>query len=413
MLRNPPPRGRESRAWLAAGAWLLFIYLTIPLARAVQTAVRDRGGAMLFVWITLLAGAAAAGAVVRAWLRKQWTPAPGQALVLAAAFAAFAAGVWSLRANPEEAFHFVQYGVLGILLFRALGFRLADPSVYVAGALLGAAAGIADELIQWLVPNRYFDYRDIGINAAAGALAQIALGAGLRPAFVRGWPSRRGIRLVCAALAANAVLLLICVNHTPGLLDAYARRVPFFATLGEATAEYGHRIQIRPGTVFFSRLAPAELQRQDRARGAEAGSLIGAYPGDARYPAFLREYPAHRDPLAVEARIHVFRRDRYAAEARRLPPGPQRQIAAEIACREQEILGAAYAQVLAHSGFAWPAELEARMRSWRGDPRSLYVSPVSQGLITRVSQGALTRLLAAVLAAALAGERWAARRRHA
>ena len=410
MLQNQPPRGRESRAWAAVGAWILFIYLTIPLARVVQTAVRDRGGAMLFVWVTLLAVAAAAGAVVRAWFRKQWTATPRQALALAVVFGLFAAGAWSLRANPEEAIHFVQYGGLGLLLFRALGHRLADPSIYVAGALLGAAAGTGDELIQWLVPNRYFDYRDVAINALAGALAQAALWAGIRPAFVCERLSRRGVRWVCAALAANAVLLLVCVNHTPGLLDVYARRVPFFATLGEATAEYGHRIQLRPATVFFSRLAPAELQRQDHARGAEAGRLIGAYPGDARYPAFLQDHPAHRDPLAVEARIHVFRRDRYAAEARRLPAGPQRHVAAEIACREQEILRVAFANVLAHSGFAWPADREAQMQSWRGDPRAPYHSPVSQGLITRVSQGTLSTLLAALLVAALAGERWAARR---
>lgn len=410
MFRNPPPRGREARAWLAAGAWLLSIYLAIPLARTVQTTVRDRGGAMLFVWITLLAGAAAAGAVVRAWFRKQWTPTPGQILALVVVFGAFAAGAWSLRANPEEAIHFVQYGGLGLLLFRALGFRLADPSIYVAGALLGTAAGTADELIQWLVPNRYFDYRDVGINALAGVLAQAALWAGIRPAFVRGRPSRRGIRLICAALAALSLLLLVCASHTPRRLDVYARRIPFFAALDEATAEYGHRIHAGPATVFFSRLSPADLQRQDRDRGAEAGRLAGAYPGDARYPAFLREHPAHRDPLAVEARIHVFRRDRYAAEARRLPPGPQRQTAAEIACREEEILRAAYAQVLAHSGFAWPPGLETRMQAWRGDPRVPYLSPVSQGLITRVSQRTLTILLAALLAAALAGERWAARR---
>lgn len=411
MLRNPPSRGQESRAWWTVGAWILFIYLTIPLARTVQTAVRDRGGSMVFLWITLLAGTAAAGAVVRAGLRKRWTPTPGRSLALAAVFGAFAASAGSLRANPEEAFHFVQYGVLGFLLFRALGFRLADPSIYVAGALIGAAVGIADELIQWLVPNRYFDYRDIGINAWAGVLAQVALWAGLRPAFVRERLSLRGIRLVCAALAANALLLLVCVGHTPRLLDVYARRFPFFATLGEATAEYGHRMRAGPSTVFFSRLPQAELRRQDRDRGDEAGRLIGAYPGEKRYPAFLKEHPSHRDPLAVEARIHVFRRDRYAAEARRLPPGPQRQIAAEIACREQEILRAGFARVLAHSGFDWPGDVEAEMQSGRSDPRAPYSSPVSQGLITRVSQGTLVALLATVLVAAIAGERWAARRR--
>lgn len=410
MIWSQPPRGREPLAWAAVGAWVAFIYLTIPLARAIQRVVQDYGDRSLFLWATLLSFGLAGAATVRAHLRGRWRATPGQWGVLAAVLGLFAWLAWSLRANPEEALHFVQYGILGLLLFRALACRLADPSIYLAGALIGAVFGIGDELIQWLVPNRIFDYRDIGINALAGALVQTGLWAGIRPAFVRGRVSRNGVRLACAALATTALLLLGGVNFTPQFLEAQARWLPGLAAIGEATAEYGHRIQVGASTVYFSRLAPAELQRQDRERGAEAGRLISAYRTDEQYRRFLKQVPGHRDPLAVEARIHVFRRDRNAAEARRHPAGTQRQIAAEIAWREQEILAAGFSNTLAHSVFAWPADRVARLQAWRGEPWPLYQSAVSSGLITRVSQGFLATLLTAVFVAALAGERWAARK---
>jgi len=41
--------------------------------------------------------------------------------------------------------------------------------------VLTVAAGWFDEGIQYLLPERYYDLRDVAFNAAAGALAVIAL----------------------------------------------------------------------------------------------------------------------------------------------------------------------------------------------------------------------------------------------
>lgn len=410
MIGSRPPRGRESSAWAAAAAWGLSIYLTIPLARTLQEAVQERGGRMWFLWGTLLAFGLAAAVLVRAWRRGRWMATAGQWAVLAAILGLFTWRAWSLRANPEEAFHFVQYGVLGLLLFRALGHRLADPSIYVAGALIGVAVGIGDELVQWLVPRRYFDYRDVGINAWAAVLVPVALWAGVRPASVRGGFSARGVRIACGALAATAGLLLFCAVNTPAFKESCARWIPYLDSVEEVTAEYGHRIDGGGGTVFYSRLAPEELRRQDRARGEAAGRLIGAYRSDPEYLRFLREHPEHRDPLAVEARIHAFRRDRYAMEARYPRDAALRRAAAEVAGRENEILENWFGHALAASPFRWSGEFTARVAGWRGEPAPGYVSPVSAHLIVRVSRGTLAGGLAALLVAALAGARWAARR---
>ena len=401
---------KESTAWLGVAAWTAFIYLTIPLARAIQETVRERAGKEVFLWITFLAFAAAAAWILRALFRRRWTARPSQLFVLSAVGGLFTCLIWSLRANPEEAFHFVQYGVLSILLFRAFSHRLRDPSIYLAAALAGAALGILDELIQWVVPRRYFDYRDIWINAQAVGLVQIALAAGIRPARIRGRLSPAGLRTASRLAILNLLLLLFCVNNTPRLQDAYARLVPAARRLDHLTAEYGFRIEA-PGTgVFFSRLPPDELRRRDREEGARAGALLQAGARtDPQYFRFLKEHLAHRDPLAVETRIHLFRRDRHAAAVRDPQTPDQLRFYAHVAHSENRILESHFPQTLRHSSFQWPEE-RARLMERLAQPPAPYVSPVSRHLITRFTQRQVSALLLALLLAAVAAERLAARR---
>lgn len=213
MLFSAPPQEKESTSWKQAGGWLAFVYLTIPFARSIQQLVYEHGRKELFLWGTLLVLAAAGGWLVRAARKKQWTARPAQLAVLAGIGAGLAALAGSLRRHPEEAFHLVQYGVLGLLLFRALSHRLRDPSVYAAGFLAGSAAGIGDELIQWAVPQRVFDFRDVGINVLAVALVQVALAAGIRPAFIRPPRSRAGLRIVRNLALLNLLLLAAGLCH--------------------------------------------------------------------------------------------------------------------------------------------------------------------------------------------------------
>jgi VanZ family protein len=55
---------------------------------------------------------------------------------------------------------------------------------YAAAAALAAAIGYVDELIQWILPGRVYDLRDVAMNALGavlGALVLAALRSGSRP----------------------------------------------------------------------------------------------------------------------------------------------------------------------------------------------------------------------------------------
>lgn len=69
--------------------------------------------------------------------------------------------IFKLIPLPIERIHFIQYGILGWLAYLAGGRKAF---FYVI------AIGILDELIQGILPNRYFDIRDIFMNIIGGCI---------------------------------------------------------------------------------------------------------------------------------------------------------------------------------------------------------------------------------------------------
>jgi len=226
MIFSNKSQEKQTVSLIWVGAWVAFIYLTIPFARSIQKVVYEQANKSLFLWITFFAFALAAGWLIRALLRKQWSARPNQIISLTAIGGLISWVIWSLRVHPEEAFHLVQYGVLSLLLFRALSHRFRDPSIYAIVALIGTALGILDELIQWMVPQRVFDYRDIGINVLGCGLMQLALAIGIRPAYVRPPLSRAGIKLAGRTAILCAILLLFCLLRVDNPFAAHRPQEP-------------------------------------------------------------------------------------------------------------------------------------------------------------------------------------------
>ncbi len=76
---------------------------------------------------------------------------------------------------PEEKIHFIEYGVLSALIYLALTHDINNRSIYFLSSLIVFVFGAIDEVIQWVLPNRIFDIRDIVMDGTAGILVQLLI----------------------------------------------------------------------------------------------------------------------------------------------------------------------------------------------------------------------------------------------
>ena len=75
----------------------------------------------------------------------------------------------------------MEYGVVAILVHAALTERkrngLVVPNPAVTAILMTCALGIVDESVQYFLPNRVFDLRDMLVNVLAAIMAIAAVTA--------------------------------------------------------------------------------------------------------------------------------------------------------------------------------------------------------------------------------------------
>lgn len=65
---------------------------------------------------------------------------------------------------PEEKIHLLEYGVLAFLIFRALRLDINERPAFFWALVLGFLFGWGDEGIQYLLPNRYYQLKDVLLN---------------------------------------------------------------------------------------------------------------------------------------------------------------------------------------------------------------------------------------------------------
>lgn len=398
-----PPRPLP--AWLAFSAWTVAILVSVPLVRPLQKWVAARVGSEVFGYVTLAGLAAAAVAAVLLMRRNRRTWRWPALLWLGGTAAVLVVWTVHLWQRPEEAIHFLQYGGLGVVAWLALRHHLDDAGVHLAAAALVSLVGLADEMLQWVVPSRIWDLRDVVLNACAGALAQVALAKAVAPPTAP--VSRRSLRLTLRLVGVQLGLLVLCTANTPPRVERLVERVPalaFLRTNPDVMAEYGH-LHRDPGIgVFRSRFDRAELDRLDRERGAEVGALVDRYP-DHLYGDFLGRHTPVTDPFAHEVRVHLWSRDRNLDQAL----ASSDPVAGTAAWRENQILETYFGRTLANSRGVWNSSRWAAAAAHL-DPNLPFESKVSEHLITALSEGQVGGLLVAALLGVLALERWLSRK---
>ncbi len=163
-LRGREPIKSVNRLWVFIFIYVLLIYTTLPIARSVLNILyRTLGTFNLNLLVnTLLIGVFSF--ITLQLYRKRGFGSFVHLLLLGALLITI---ILNLD-RPEERIHFVEYGLLGFLFVKA--FSSTSLRTLTFSALLVTLVGSIDELIQWFLPNRVGDLRDVLMNAVGGLL---------------------------------------------------------------------------------------------------------------------------------------------------------------------------------------------------------------------------------------------------
>jgi hypothetical protein len=392
------------RATILAAIWVGVVYATIPLVRTFQRwilARLDRGWFTVFVLVAMaIIGLAVVRFVRRLSIRL--TTADIVWLVVVGGFSVW--WVWHLRAIPEEAVHLLEYAIMAALFYLAMRPPQTNIATMVSAVLLGTIMGTVDEIIQWITPQRYWEYRDVGINAGACILGMIAVWRLDPGPWTRSTPW--DIRFTLRVAAVLIVLLTLTLANTPPRAAWYSARLPLLGFLSHPSnemAEYGH-LHVVPGLgAFKSRLTIDQLIDEDRRRFDDVSSVLDRYPSE-RYRDFLWDHQGYADPLLYEARVHIFSRDVHIRRAREAALGSSDEMwHATWAFRENEILEEYFGNTLRHSAYQLtPAERKGLQGLL--DPDRHFVSRNARHLVTWIGESRLRTLLLAIVGLLIAAD---------
>lgn len=212
MRHDAPPHPLPPLPFIVATAVAATLVLSAPFVGQIRGYVRSAfpGQFVTIVGAVIACGLAAALLAAFIRIRDRRLPRFG-AIALAVAIAA-GYSAWTAGPHPEsnavERFHFLQYGLIAFLFYRAWR-PLGDLSILAMPALAGVIVGTAEEWLQWFIPNRVGEMQDVFLNLVAigtGLLFSIAVEPppGFRPTLARSSRPRIA-RMAAAAVLAFAV----------------------------------------------------------------------------------------------------------------------------------------------------------------------------------------------------------------
>ena len=361
--------------------------MTIPIGRKIQRFVYDNWGRELFLYFVL--ACLAIGGIVLLYLLvfKLKIRSPSNYICLIICGVLYTYFTLSLRNIPEETVHFLEYGLLSFFIFRALLHRVRDKSIYLTTSLLALLIGTFDEILQWITPERYWDFRDAGLNCLSAGLLQIVLWKVIKPKEISGKINPSSIRIISSALASCILVLGLCASNTPRRVAHYTKILPWLSFLQkeEPMSEFGYKYKDQDIGTFFSRLSLNVLRQNDEKNAPRYAKVINESL-NIPYEQFLRDYNPINNPFLYEIRIHVFRRDTYFEKAK-LANNPNDKIESYfIAYKENLILEKYFGHTMEKSIYSWAKEKIDKIDLLTEKKDKSYESPVSAGLFTAFSE---------------------------
>ena len=153
----------KNRIWVLIIIYVLFIYVSLPFFPAFIKALSSFISKELLNLLSL-ALSISFFLLLAIWIYNKKYKAKQFLLIISPllllTYLSLSLDVW------VERIHFIEYAVLGLLISRTVDVRTLS-GIICTGCLI-ALIGAVDEIIQWFLPNRVGDMRDVFMNSVGG-----------------------------------------------------------------------------------------------------------------------------------------------------------------------------------------------------------------------------------------------------
>jgi VanZ family protein len=214
-------RDWNRKAWL----WVLLcsfaIFFTIPVARSIQKFISHTIGREFFTYFAVFIVICGLAVLFYLFIFKFKVREISQYVWLVLCAGIYIFFTIKLNTYPEEAIHLIEYGLLSYFVFKALSHRVHDWTIYITTILIVLFIGTTDEFIQWMIPKRYWDFRDVGTNVVGGLIFQLAIWKGIRPGFIDQPIAKISVKMLMVVLTVDLIFLGLCLSNTPRTVKSY------------------------------------------------------------------------------------------------------------------------------------------------------------------------------------------------
>ena len=153
----------KNRLWILIIIYVLFIYVSLPFFPAFISVLRNFISKELLNLLSLVMSISFF-LLLSVWIYNKKYKAKAFLLIISPllllTYLSLSLDVW------VERMHFIEYAVLGLLISRAVDVKTLLGIIYT-GCLI-TLIGAVDEIIQWFLPNRVGDMRDVFMNFVGG-----------------------------------------------------------------------------------------------------------------------------------------------------------------------------------------------------------------------------------------------------
>ena len=153
----------KKRLWVLISIYILFIFVSLPFFPAFINVLRSFISKELLNLLSLVLSVSFF-LMLSVWIYNKKYKVNQFLLIISPllllTYFSLSLDVW------VERIHFIEYAVLGLLISRAVNVRTLHG--IIATCCLITLIGVVDEIIQWFLPNRVGDMRDVTMNSFGG-----------------------------------------------------------------------------------------------------------------------------------------------------------------------------------------------------------------------------------------------------